>query len=98
MVVYFASREIADKRRFRSTLSALWLVLNVVLVTSYAVQGAVTRETMTMSAWLLPVLVVSVFLGEHIHGRVRERPFRLAVFVLLLLAGGVLLVRGLMKG
>ena len=97
MVVFFASREITDKRRFRSTLSALWLVLNAVLVVSYAAQGAITRETAELSAWLLPVLFVGAWLGEHIHGRVKERPFRVAVFALLFLAGSVLLVRGLLK-
>jgi len=98
MVVYFASREISDKRRFRSTLSALWLVLNTVLVIGYLSRGEITAETLELSAWLVPALVLGLVLGEHIHDRVKERPFKLAVYALLLVAGSVLLARGLMKG
>lgn len=97
MIVYYASRTIRDKTRFRSTLSALWLVLNAILVTNYSVSGMITAETGMLSAALVPALLVGAFLGERIHGRVRERPFRLSVFLLLLLAGSVLLVRGILK-
>lgn len=95
MAVYYASREVTDKRRFRSTLSALWLVLNAVLVVGYAIKGDLGFSTLPMSAALLLPLVVGIVAGEAIHDRVRPGPFRIWLYALLLVAGGVLLGRGL---
>jgi len=97
MAVYFTSREIHDKRRFRSTLSLLWLLLNIVLLCSYAATGVLTLETAKLSLVLLAPLVVALVAGEIIHGRVQERPFRVLVYLLLLGAGGILL-QGAVRG
>lgn len=95
MIVYYASRALPDKRAFRSTLSALWLILNAVLVTGYAASGVLTPESGRLSLWLLPALVAGLWAGERIHGRVKPRPFRISVFALLFLAGCALLARSL---
>jgi hypothetical protein len=95
MVVYVASREIADKGRFRSTLSALWLLLNLVLLGNYVFTGALDGGTLKMSAALLLPVTLAVAAGEWIHGRVAARAFRIAVTALLLFAGIALLLSGI---
>lgn len=93
LVVYVASREVTDKTRFRATLAALWLTLNVVLVTNYAAAGMLTRERATTSAALLPALVAGALLGDRVHGRVDARRFRSMTYAVLLAAGLALLAR-----
>jgi uncharacterized membrane protein YfcA len=95
LVVYFAGREIPDKARFRSTLSALWLVLNLVLVSTYVVGGRIDRASMTTSAVLLLPLAAGLLTGEKLHALLPEKTFRVAVFVLLLGAGTALLATSL---
>jgi len=90
LAVYFSSREIADKRRFRSTLSLLWLLLNAVLLITYAARGLVTTTTITLAAPQLVPLVAGIVAGERLHARIDERTFRLLVFTLLALAGAAL--------
>ena len=97
LIVYYAGRALTDKSRFRATLSALWLVLNSVLVCTYAFRGQLTQETLTLSALLVPALLFGVIVGERVHGRVPERPFRLSVFALLFFAGAVLTTRALLR-
>ncbi|MGZ3456587.1 MAG: TSUP family transporter, partial [Polyangiales bacterium] len=76
MVVYYASREISDKGRFRATLSALWLALNGVLIANYASLGLLDVHSARVTLTLLPALVIALILGEWLHRRIDERMFR----------------------
>lgn len=93
MVVYVLTRTTPDKARFRTTLSALWLVLNAALVLGYAFSGAFDRHTATLSAALVPSLALGLFTGERLHDKVSPPAFRRLVLVLLALAGALLLIR-----
>lgn len=92
MAVYFASRQYREKGKFRSTLSTLWLVLNVVLIAGYAVKGKVTEETGRMTAVLMVPLCLGILAGEWLHGRLNERTFSALVYILLLAGGAVLVL------
>jgi uncharacterized membrane protein YfcA len=87
MAVYVAGRQLTDKRVFRSTLSALWLLLNGVLLASFAIKGRLDATSFGRSAILLVPLGLGIFLGEQVHRRVPEQAFRRGVHVMLLLAG-----------
>lgn len=94
LVVYVAGREPLGKRRFRSTLSVLWLLFGAALLASYAASGALTAETGKMSLALAVPVALGLLAGEALHARVPERPFRIGVYALLLGAGAVLVQRG----
>lgn len=90
LVVYVAGREIEDKRAFRSTLGALWITMGSVLLVGYAASGLVTASTARTSALLAPTVVLAVVIGERVHHTIAERPFRIGVFALLIVAGTAL--------
>jgi uncharacterized membrane protein YfcA len=90
MAVYVAGRELPDKRSFRSTLCMLWFVLNSALVVSYAVSGVLNSNTAHISLYLLAPLIAGLVAGEWFHDRVNAAAFRALVFMLLLVAGGIL--------
>lgn len=92
MAVYVAGRQIDDKRTFRSTLSALWLLLNLVLLVSYLAAGLYGPENTVLCLAGLPVLLLALVLGEWAHGRVPQRQFQMCVFILLMGAGGFLMI------
>jgi uncharacterized membrane protein YfcA len=92
-VVYYASREIRDKRKFRTTLAMLWLILNVVLVASLALTGKLTRFTLVYSIYLLPAVLLGMGAGMKVHDRVSESTFRRLVYALLVIAGASLAYR-----
>jgi uncharacterized protein len=93
MAVYVAGRQLADKRVFRSTLSALWLVLNGVLVATYALGGYVTVQSAKLSLVMLAPLLLGTVIGEWTHTRLKGRTFAVVVFVMLLVAGLALAIR-----
>jgi uncharacterized membrane protein YfcA len=97
-VVYFASREITDKKRFRTTLALLWLILNLVLTSSLFFSGKITRFTLQYSLYLLPAVLLGMWVGIKVHDRVSESTFRRIVYALLVLAGSSLAYRTAITG
>jgi uncharacterized membrane protein YfcA len=93
MLVYVIGREIRDKGVFRATLAAAWVGLHVVLLSSYVAAGTLGASSLRTSAALLVSFVAGLPAGEWVHRRLEPERFRVAVFGLLLVAGGALLVR-----
>jgi len=87
LVVYAVNKMQLQKSVFRSTLSAVWLTMNILLTASYAVAGKINLESLKYSAYLLPSLILGVLLGDFFHQRIPERSFKIAAFVLLMLSG-----------
>ena len=92
IVVYNLARENVNKMAFRATACFIWLVLGTVLLINFAATGLLTRDSLIKGAGLAVPLMVAIFLGEWLSGRVNEHLFRMAVFIVLLLAGVVLLI------
>lgn len=93
-LVYALGRSGLDRKAFRSTLAVVWFVLDGVLTVLFLVDGEITGERVLWAVGMLPAMVVGVFLGQWMHARVNERTFRVALFGLLVLAGGALALRG----
>jgi uncharacterized membrane protein YfcA len=94
MAVYVAGRSLTDKATFRASLSLLWVVLNLALVATYAARGEIGAQSLTRSAGFVIALVLGIVAGEKLHHRVPAERFRSLVFLMLLIAGSVLLLRG----
>lgn len=93
MLVWVVGREVKDKTRFRATLSAVWLLLGLGLLTELWVGGAVGELSLIRSLFLLPSLMLGLHLGEKLHHAVAPSAFRRGVYQLLLVMGLVLLGR-----
>jgi uncharacterized membrane protein YfcA len=91
-VVYYAGRNIRDKAVFRATLSALWLILNLLLLGTWLAGQGLETGSAAMAVCLLPSLIIGILLGEMLHGKVKENTFRGMVFSLLLVTGIFLLI------
>jgi uncharacterized membrane protein YfcA len=95
LTVFVASRTLPDKTAFRATLAAVWVVLNLLLLPRLWLDGSLSRSTLPVSALLLVPLALGIVAGEWVHHRLAEERFRRVVSVLLLVAGGTLLVTSL---
>jgi hypothetical protein len=93
LLVYAANRLNLPKSVFRSTLSVVWLIMNIFLTGAYAASGRIDVHTLAASAYLLPSLAAGVVAGELLHRRIPERSFKVVVFSLLILSGVVITVR-----
>lgn len=93
MAVYVMGRRLPDKGAFRATLSALWLVLNAVIVAAWVWDGSIGRTSLERSALWAPGMLLGIVAGEWAHARVPTALFRRALFVALALVGVVLVAR-----
>ncbi|MBK6686082.1 MAG: sulfite exporter TauE/SafE family protein [Deltaproteobacteria bacterium] len=92
LVVYVLGQQ-QNKSNFRVTLSALWLILNLVLIGGYLTAGQLTSTTLQLSLPLALGLAFGLIAGERLFRSVPEPQFRVGVYALLLLAAILMFFR-----
>lgn len=91
MLVYVVGRLELAKEVFRATMSMVWAVMATILIVVFLINGRINAESATISAGLVPSLLLGIVLGEWFHGRISEYRFRLFIYILLLFSGSTLL-------
>jgi uncharacterized membrane protein YfcA len=91
-VIYLRLRHL-DKSAFRATAAAIFLIDGSSRIVGYFFSGFYQLDTMLLLAASLPVMVVGMYLGGHIHTTISQRTFQQAIGVLLLGSGLALLLR-----
>ncbi len=89
LLVYSLGGVALNKARFRATLVTVWLCLNGLLSVVLWFDGRLLPVLPKVAAYL-PLLVIGVWIGEHLHHKVSERHFRIAIYCLLLVTGALL--------
>lgn len=91
LIVIYGTRAIPEKSRFRVTMSATWLTLNTILLIQWFVRGTFTGPQLKLAALCIPFTLAGMAIGTVAHYRVNELVFRRAVYVVLLIAAGMLI-------
>lgn len=76
-----------EKTAYQASAVAIFWTINLMKVGPYAALGVFTRETLTISAALIPAALVGTAIGFWAHKRASERLFFSVLAVLLLLTG-----------
>lgn len=90
LLVYGLAGTRLDKARLRACLVAVWFTLNSLLTLAFLADGRLLQALPQVFGYA-PLLLLGVWLGERLHRRFDERLFRIAIYVLLLVAGVLLL-------
>jgi len=90
-IAIYSARMVPEKAAFRATLSTVWTGLNIVLCVAYTATGAWNSNMPVLMGLAVPCLVLGTATGMALHDRIREEPFKKLVYVVLLIAGAVLL-------
>ena len=80
-----------DKGTQRGVLQAFNIAMHVATLTAYAASGAITKEALTMFAWITPALAIPAVLGVLLFHRLDVRAFRRLILCLLLVSGVTLI-------
>ncbi len=91
LAVYAVDR-MPDKREFRATTNALWVVLNTVMLITYFAGGQVDRKVLIMGAIAIIPMILGTWLGGVFAKRIRQQTFLKLVYVVLIASGIVLLI------
>ena len=87
LLVMYATLVLLDKSEFRATIAATWAVLDptfFVLNFNIALWNA---ENMMLIGACIPLLVLSVWLGNWMHKRIGQEWFMKLTYILLVLSG-----------
>jgi uncharacterized membrane protein YfcA len=92
LLIIYAARMIEDKAAFRATLALVWIVLDSILCVTYLSTGVFSKPMLPMIGLGIACMALGTVLGMLVHARMPQKPFRILVFVLLLISGVALLV------
>ena len=93
LLVTYASRRFDDTEEFRSTLSAVWIVLNGIMIFSHWQSGFFDRQTLFLLAISLVILVAAVLIGNLIAKKLSKKVFLILSYVLMIISGLSLLIQ-----
>ena len=91
-LVIYAVDAIPEKQRFRATLSGVWAFVNIFLLISYIADGSFTHNAVVTSGFALIPLAAAVVCGSLLAGRLNQKAFLKAAYILLAVSGAVLLL------
>ena len=93
LIVSYASVKLKDNNAFRATLSAVWIVLNTILMVTDAATGSFNKDILLLTAVCLAVLVGAILLGNRIASKMSRKAFLLLTYALMVISGVSLLVK-----
>jgi uncharacterized membrane protein YfcA len=93
-LVVYVDHFAKDKTAFRAQLVVLILLNNIVRVIMYTWgRSILTVESVKFAVWLLPAVILGLFLGSKMHFQVSEKTFGRAIAIMLLVSGALLIIR-----
>lgn len=93
-VAYLKMRQL-NKSQFRATIAMIFLVDGGVRMTSYAATGLYTQQVLILVAILFPVLFLGMYVGHHLHIKIKQQRFNQFISVLLMISGVMLLYKSM---
>ena len=93
LLVTYASMKLKDTKEFRATLSAVWIVLNTVILFGDIGGGYFNSDVLVLTGVSLIVLIGAVRLGNLISKKLSKNVFLALTYILMLISGISLFVK-----
>ena len=93
VLVTYASTKLKDNSEFRATVSAVWLVLNSVIMVQDITGGAFLKETLLLTLVSLAVLALALAAGNLIFKKMSRNVFLQITYILMFISGITLLIK-----
>lgn len=87
LLVTYASARLKDTDEFRSTLSAVWIVLNSLILFSDIRARSFQKDTLILLLVCIAVLFFAIFIGNLISKKLSKNTFLIITYVLMLISG-----------
>ncbi|MFI3168078.1 MAG: sulfite exporter TauE/SafE family protein [Bacillota bacterium] len=87
LVVVYGANKFETKEIMRASFSALWVVINTVMLAINISNGKITTATVTKAVWAFPAVVLSIFVGKWISTKISQKTFLTIIYVVLIFAG-----------
>jgi len=91
-VFYFHLQDM-DKSVFRATCAATFLIDGLIRATGFTLSGFYTYTVLLNIAFALPIMLIAMYIGEHLHTNISQRSFQRAIGIFLIFSGLALLFK-----
>ncbi|MBW3082342.1 sulfite exporter TauE/SafE family protein [Bifidobacterium phasiani] len=92
LLVVYAAQVLPDKDRFRSTMAAVWVPLNIVMLAQLGASGGIDEHAVALSVIGLVPLCAAVAIGGWLGRRLDQRAFMTLTYVLLAVSGASIML------
>lgn len=96
-IALYAVGAIKDKKEFRATVTPVWTVLNIYLVSNMFRSGFYTDYVVKLTGLAILPVLGAIFVGNKIAAKIEQNTFLKLVYVLLIVSGGSLLFTAFSK-
>jgi len=86
-IVFYASFKKWDPISFRATLQGYFFVTGILLVSSHMIVGNITYSVIQYYVFIVPVLLIGIFIGGKIHYKIEVEIFKKYVYLLMFFLG-----------
>ena len=93
LIVSYAGVKLKENDEFRATLSAVWIVLNSILMVTDAVSGSFGKETLLLTGVCLLVLLAAIVIGNRVAEKMSRKAFLILTYALMVISGVSLLLK-----
>lgn len=93
LLIGYLTKRIEDKVSFRATISAVWVVLNTIILADDIRSGMWNPELLKLQMVCIPFLLAGMAVGTKIVKIMSQRFFMLLTYILLGMSGISLLVK-----
>ena len=93
LIITYLSNHTKSKEEFRRTVSAVWIILNSMILVSDLMAGYYTKNTWRIQAISVPFLFGGMFVGSLLFRRMSQTLFTVLTYILLCIAGISLLCK-----
>lgn len=92
LLVIYASVSLKDKRRFRATVSSVWVVLNLILAIQHFASSMYSEYNISLLALSLIPMIFSAIAGSVLFEKISKKAFFNGTYVLLIISGAAVFV------
>lgn len=91
-VFYFQLQQL-EKSAFRATCAAVFFIDGLIRAVGFTYSGFYTPTVLLSIAYALPIMFLSMFMGNHIHTNISQRAFQKMIGVFLIFSGFALVLK-----
>lgn len=93
LLIVYASQKLKDKDEFRSTVSAVWIVLNSIIMFTDIKAGNFNADMMPMLAVSIVILFAAIWAGNKIAKHMNKKTFMIITYLLMAISAVSLIVK-----
>lgn len=87
LLVIYATSALPEKKHFRATMSAVWVVLNAYIIAQACISHSISPDvTGLLAAGVVP-FILAIIVGEQLSRRFSQETFMKITFIVLLISG-----------